>query len=495
MALVLGIDIGTTSTIGILADTQGAVRALASRPVGLSSPHPGWTEEDPAEWWRNLCALVPELLAKAGVAAQNIAGIGVGGMLPAIVLLDADGAVLRPSIQQSDGRCGGEVAELAASIDAAAFLARTGNGINQQLATPKLRWIARHEPGVFARIATVMGSYDYINFRLTGRSCVEQNWALEAGLTDLASHRIADDLVALTGLPRGCIPDRVGSTEVIGHVTEAAAKATGLASGTPVVGGAADFIASALVAGVTAPGDVLLKFGGSVDVLTASANARPDPRLFLDYHLIPGVYVPNGCMATGGSALNWFAATFAAGLETGDGTRHQALDRLAAAVPPGAEGLTVLPYFLGEKTPLHDPAARGLFEGLTLSHGLGHLWRALLEAYAYAIRHHIEVMTEIGHAPRRYLVSDGGSASAVWMQTVADALGAPVQALTGHPGTCLGAAWTAAMGVGAAQDWAGIGRFVKPGPVYRPDPARRTIYDAGYARFRDLYRRVYQRVG
>jgi xylulokinase len=406
--------------------------------------------------------------------------------------LDEGGTILRPSIQQSDGRCGAEVAELAAGQDGTAFLARTGNGINQQLAAPKLRWIARHEPQVFARVATVMGSYDYINFRLTGQRAVEQNWALEAGLTDLATHSIADDLVALTGLRRSAIPRRVRSTEPLGGVALDAARSTGLAAGTPVVGGAADFIASALVAGVTAPGDVLLKFGGSVDVLTASATARPDARLFLDYHLIPGVYVPNGCMSTGGSALNWFAATFAKGLAIGEGTAHQALDRLASKVSPGAEGLTVLPYFLGEKTPLHDPAARGVFEGLTLSHGLGHMWRALLESYAYAIRHHVEVMKELGHAPRRFLVSDGGAASAVWMQIVADVLGQPLRALTGHPGTCLGAAWTAAMGTGLASDWTDISRFVSPGAEYQPDASNRAAYEAGYARFRTLYRQIYR---
>lgn len=492
MSLVLGLDIGTTSTIGILVDPAGEVRALASRPVRLSSPRPGWTEEDPTEWWDNVCALVPALLRQAGSNATAIEAVGVGGMLPAIVVLDDGGAVLRPSIQQSDGRSGAEVDALTGEQDTGAFLARTGNGINQQLAAPRLRWLARHEPQVFARIATVMGSYDYINFRLTGQRAVEQNWALEAGLTDLSENALADDLVALTGLPRSAVPRRVGSTEVLGRVTTEAASATGLAPGTRVVGGAADFIASALVAGVKEPGDVLLKFGGSIDVLTASDTARPDAQLYLDYHLLPGVYVPNGCMATGGSALNWFAATFAAGLVTGDETVHQALDRLAAEVPAGADGLTVLPYFLGEKTPIHDPAARGVFEGLTLSHGLGHLWRALLEAYAYAIRHHLEVMNELGHGPRRFLVSDGGSQSAIWMQIVADVLGRPLRAMTGHPGTCLGAAWTAAMGTGLAETWNGIERFVKPGPEYIPDPATRATYDAGYPRFRTLYRQIYQ---
>lgn len=281
---------------------------------------------------------------------------------------------------------------------------------------------------------------------------------------------------------------------MLGRVTNGASAATGLAAGTPVVGGAADMIASALGAGVVARGDVLLKFGGAVDILTATDRVRPDPRLYLDYHLVPGLYMPNGCMATGGSALNWFARTFAGGeaaaAAAGGRTLHQHLDSLAAGKPAGADGLVILPYFLGEKTPIHDPDTRGLIDGLTLAHDLGHLWRALLEAYAYAIRHHVEVLNDMGHATTRYLVSDGGSASRVWMQIVADVLEAPVQRLDGHPGSCIGAAWTAAMGTGLVDDWAGITRFVTMADRIDPDPAHAAVYRAGYARYRDLYRRL-----
>jgi xylulokinase len=182
------------------------VLALASRPVTLSSPRAGWAEEDPAEWWANACAIVPELLRQAGLRAEAIGALGTTGMLPAVVLLDDAGRVLRPSIQQSDGRVGAQVAELAAELDAAAFLARTGNGINQQLVATKLRWLARHEPEVFARIATVFGSYDYVNWRLTGARHVEANWALEAGFVDLATGTLADDLVGLARVKRGAIP-------------------------------------------------------------------------------------------------------------------------------------------------------------------------------------------------------------------------------------------------------------------------------------------------
>ena len=169
--VVIGLDIGTTSTIAAAVSLPDRILAVAGRPVTLSSPHAGWAEEDPAQWWDNAVAVLREVVAE--VTPGRIAGICVTGMLPAVVLLDADGKVLRPSIQQSDGRCGAEVAELAAELDEAQFLRRTGNGINQQLVAAKLRWLARHEPEVFSRIATVFGSYDYINWRLTGVRAVE----------------------------------------------------------------------------------------------------------------------------------------------------------------------------------------------------------------------------------------------------------------------------------------------------------------------------------
>jgi xylulokinase len=286
----------------------------------------------------------------------------------------------------------------------------------------------------------------------------------------------------------------MASTDILGRITASTAQATGLAEGTPVIGGAAALIASALGAGVVAAGDVLLKFGGSVDILTATDAVRPDSRLYLDHHLIPGLFMPNGCMSTGGSLLDWFVRTLAAGeaatARAAGLTPHQRLDQLAAVRPAGSDGLIVLPYFLGEKTPLHDPAARGVFNGLTLSHDLGHLWRALLEAYAYALRHHVEVLHEIGHPTTRFIVSDGGAASTVWMQIVADVLQQPLQRLSGHPGSCLGVAWTAAIGAGLESDWSAIDRFVAPADRLLPNPALAAVYEQGYAAYRDLYRRL-----
>lgn len=482
--IVIGLDIGTTSTIAVAMRWPGEIIAVASRPVDLSSPQPGWAEEEPAQWWANSIAVLGEVIA--GLDAAAIAGICVTGMLPAVVLLDANGNVLRPSIQQSDGRCGTEVSELQAELDEGVFLARTGNGINQQLVAAKLRWIEKHEPHVFQHIATVFGSYDYINWRLTGIRAVEQNWALEAGFTDLSNHELADDLIALGHISRSAVPPRALSHMRIGTVTAAAAAETGLREGIPVYGGAADHIVSALGAGITRAGDVLLKFGGAGDIVVATDKPLPDRRLYLDYHLIPGLYAPNGCMAASGSALNWLAGLIATG---GEGEKpHQALDALAATVASGADGLICLPYFLGEKTPIHDPQARGCFVGLSLSHTKGHLWRAALEAVAFGFRHHIDVLGDIGHSPARFVASDGGSRSQVWMQIVADVIGAPVAVLDNAHGSAVGAAFVAAMGAGLARDWSEVEALSRLGRIVQPDPDVHRRYDAAYARYRELYR-------
>jgi xylulokinase len=219
LSYVLGLDIGTTSTIGVLIRLPEATLGVASRPVELCAEKLGWAEEDPVQWWANVSEIVGELLSRTGVAPSEIMAVGVTGMLPALVLLDSTGALLRPSIQQSDARCAREVEELKAEVDEAAFLAKAGNGVNQQLIATKLRWIERNEPDIFARIATVFGSYDYINWRLTGERAIEQNWALEAGFVDLATHEIDNSLVALAHVPRAAIPRKTASHEILGHVS------------------------------------------------------------------------------------------------------------------------------------------------------------------------------------------------------------------------------------------------------------------------------------
>jgi xylulokinase len=494
MPLLLGLDIGTTSTIGILIDADGGVLATVARPSELVSKHPNWAEEDPEAWWRNVCALVPELLAAAGAEAGEIAAIGVTGMVPTVILLDEAGRPLRFSIQQNDARAVAEIEEMKTAIDPEAFFALTGGSINQQLVAPKLRWLERHEPDAFARTKTVLGSYDYITRRLTGARSVEQNWALEAGFLNLARRTLEESLIALGGIAADKLPRLRASHDLVGEVTGEAAAETGLKGGTPVVAGCADHIASAYVAGATADGDLVTKFGGAGDIMLSCSRAETDPRLFIDFHIVPGLFFSNGCMAASGSVLNWivrhFAGAEAAEAEAAGRSAHALLDERAAAVPAGAGGVVLLPYFLGEKTPLHDPNARGTIVGLGLHHGLPHVWRAALESVAFGFRHHTEVFAEMGLSVGRVLACDGGAASDLWLQITADVLRRPVQRLLNHPGSCLGAAFVAGMGVGALDDWSAITGYVRPERTFEPDPAAARVYDDAYAIYRDLYQRL-----
>lgn len=491
MDCVVGIDIGTTSTIGILISLPDKVLAQTTRPVSFSAPRQGWAEEDPNQWWENTCSIIPELIAMAGISPDDIKGVGVTGMLPALVLLDRDDKLLRPSIQQSDGRSGQEVDDIAGEVDSDAFLKTAGNGINQQLIATKLRWLEKHEPDVFARIGTVFGSYDFINWKLTGVKAVEHNWALEAGFVDLSIGTLSSDLIALGHVAPDAVPPMIASHAVLGGVSAEAAKLTSLPQGIPVMGGAADHIGSAFAAGIVSPGDILLKFGGSTDIMIATKNAVPDARMFLDYHIAPDLFMPNGCMASGGSALNWFVDNIATGeaakaAEAGI-SMHQHMDITSTDIPAGSDGVQIIPYFLGEKTPIHDPDARGIIQGLSLNHDLRHMWRALLEGFAYAFRHHVEVFNEMGHPTTRFIASDGGSNSRLWMQICSDVLQQPIQLLVGHPGSCLGAAWVAAVGAGLTKDWGGVAKFVTYGDLVRPNAENAAVYDDGYARFRQTY--------
>ncbi len=479
MTLLLGIDVGTSATKAVLVDPAGRVVAQAERPAELHSPRAGWAEEDPGEWWGNVCELCRELCWH--LPAGAVGAVGVSGMVPAVVLLDDAGRPLRRSIQQNDARAEAEVAELREALTGADVLGRTGSAVTQQSVGPTALWLARHEPALWARARTVLGSYDYVAFRLTGERGVERNWALESGLYDLGAGAFADDLCRAAGIDPALLPPPRRPDEVVGEVTREAAGETGLRAGTPVVAGSADHVASAFAAGVVEGGDLLVKLGSAGDILLASDEPLVDARLYLDYHLVPGKFLPNGCMAASGTFIRWFQRELAGGAPL------ELLDAEAAEGAAGASGIVALPYLLGEKTPVNDPAARAAFVGLHLGHRRGDLFRAVLEAIAFGFRHHLDVFAELGQVPRRVRVTNGGARSRLWKRIVADVLGHPLESLAAAQGSELGAAFAAGMGVGAFDGWNEIDRFVEVAETVEPDPAVRERYDELYAAYRELY--------
>ena len=474
MTLLLGLDIGTTATKGILLDPALGLVAEAERPTALHTDQPGWAEEEVGEWWANVASLCRDL-----ADGREIASVGVSGMVPCVVLHDAEGRSIRRSIQQNDARAGVEIEELRSRLAGARVLERTGSAITQQSVGPTLMWLQRHEREVWARTRTIGGSYDTIVRLFTGERSVEANWALESGLYDIETGDWAPDVLDAVSLDRDLLPPIHRSDEVVGRITPGAAAQTGLRAGTPVVAGSADHVASAFAAGLVQEGDLLIKLGGAGDILLTTVEPVVDGRLYLDFHLAPGLYLPNGCMAASGSFIRWFQA------QLGGGESLAHLDEEAAAAGPGAGGVIALPYMLGEKTPIHDPDARGAFIGMSLATERGHLFRAVLEGIAFGFRHHLDVFAELGQTPRRVRVTNGGARSRLWKQVTADVLGLPLETLNSHPGSALGAAFAAGMGVGAFGSWDEIERFVEVGETIEPREQDR--YERPYRTFRALY--------
>jgi xylulokinase len=479
---VLGVDVGTTALKAIALEREQGIVAQAELPHELHSPHPGWAEEDPAGWWATTVAAIRELLKD--VPAGAIEAIGVSGMVPAMVVLNAAGEPLRASIQQNDARAITEVEELRAAVDLKEFLRITGGTPNQQNIDTKWRWLARHESEVIARAAHVCGSYDYMVYKLTGHYSLEENWAAESGFYDIVQHRWHLPYLQQAGFDAGLLPPVHKPVDVVAGVSEVVARATGLRAGTPVVAGSADHVAAALAAGLTQSGDILLKFGGAGDILYCDARPDPDPHFYFDYHDIPGLTLINGCMASSGSLVKWFSQ------ELAGGAAPRALDDEARDIEPGAGGVIALPYFLGEKTPIFDPAARGVFAGVMLHHTRAHLYRAILEAVCYGFAHHLQLLREAGRPVRRVVAADGGSRSALWMQIAADVVDLPVQVVAGEAASALGAAYVAGMGAGMFAEWGEIKRFISQGPTYIPQPVAVARYRQGFAMYRELYTRL-----
>jgi xylulokinase len=493
---LLGIDIGTSSVKATIIDPDGGVIVQSSREHSLYSPNPGWAEEAPQDWWSNTIHVIQDCLAHPDISSDQIVGIGTTGMVPAIILLDSQKKPVRPSIQQNDARTAQEIIEFQQEFDQDRFFNLTGSSLSQQSVGPKLVWLQRHEPDIWRRVDLIMGSYDYINYCLCGATSLEANWALESGLYDLNAKDWSDELLTLFGVGRDLFPQVHSPSDVIGAVSAQTASQTGLKQGTPVVAGSADHVAAAFAAGVQDEGDLLVKFGSAGDILYSCDKAVLDQRLFIDFHDIPGKYLLNGCMATSGSLLKWYVQQFCeadlpAAAQAGKSI-YAYLDEKASAIKPGCEGVVVLPYFLGEKTPVFDAQARGIFFGLTLFHTRYHLYRAVLEAVVFGFKHHVSVLLERGLPVKRVLISEGGAKSALWRQITADVLNLPVVYLKENPGASLAAAFIAGIGVGAVDSWGDIQKFIEPESTTYPTPENIQVYERSFKIYLQIYQNLKQ---
>jgi len=472
----IGIDIGTTGTKSILFEIGRGVVATANAETTLHSPQAGWAEADPAQWLSNVYSSVRELMETSGCDPRQVLGISTTGMVPAVVLIDETGSPLYRAVLQNDARAIVEIAAVAAELGSQDIVEETGSPLSQQSLAPTLRWFQKHEPDIWSRTKRVLGSYDWVLMALGAAAHVERNWALESGLFHIDG-RIHEDILAAARIQPSLLPTVVSAGEVVGALTAESAEAMGLLPGTPLVVGGADHVLSAYSAGVSREGDWLVKLGGAGDILVAATKPLVDKRLYLDAHPIEGTWLPNGCMATSGSLLRWFQEL----TQIDDLARMD--DEAEACLP--AEVLC-LPYFLGEKSPLHDPDLRGMFFGMHLGTTRAEMYRSVLEAIAFGFRHHVEVLKERGIRFDRAMVTNGGSKSTLWKQIHADILGVELHPVIDHPGASLGAAVIAGVGVGVVESLESINEYVRLGDAIQPNLDRTAVYNVAYAQWREL---------
>jgi xylulokinase len=472
---VLGLDIGTASTKAVVARPDGTIVASAERSHGLSLPRTGWAEHDAESvWWHDVLALCAELMP----LAPGLRGVCVSGIGPCVVPCDSALRPLRPAILYGiDTRATEEIAELDARFGPDAILARCGSSLSSQAIGPKLLWLRRHEPEVWADAAGWYMASSFVVGRLTGEYVLDHHSASQCDpLYDLGAGEWAEDWAGeiAPGVP---LPRLVWPSEQVGTVTAAAARETGLPEGTPVVAGTIDAWSEAFSAGVRRPADLMLMYGSTMFIVQVTESAAPTPLLWSTQGIEPDTLTLAAGMSTSGSLLEWLRDLFGA-------PPWDELVAEAAAVPPGSRGLLMLPYFAGERTPIYDPGARGVVAGLTLAHGRAELLRSAYEAVAFGVRQILSAFEDAAGPPRRLVPVGGGTRAALWMQIVSDVTGLEQHVPEQTIGACYGDALLAAIGVGLAApeaDWS------RTAAIVEPDPRARAVYDELYDLYGELY--------
>jgi xylulokinase len=468
MRALVGLDIGTSGVKALAVTEDGTIAGRQEIAYPLSTPRPGWSEQDPDDWWR----ATEQALAALGV--DEIAGIGLSGQMHGLVALDDADRVIRPAILWNDGRTGAECAEIEQKVGLARLIELTGNRALTGFTAPKLLWLRRHEPEHYARIAKLMLPKDYVRLKLCGEHAIDMADASGTLLLDVAGRRWSDEVLDALAIERAWLPRLLESPDVSGET----------AAGVPVAAGAGDQAAGALGVGVDRPGPLSIALGTSGVVFAAlpAFAADAQARVHAFCHAVPGGWHAMGVMLSAAGSLRWLRDVAAPGTDFGE------LVGEAAAWEPGTEGLTFLPYLAGERTPHADPDARGSFTGLSLRHDRGALVRAVLEGVAYGLRDSLDLVRELGVAPERGRASGGGARSELWLKIVASVLELPLERPVVEEGAAYGAALLGGVAGGVWADTAeAVAACVRVTGEVEPEPDWIDSYADGRERFRALY--------
>lgn len=492
MCKLLGIDIGTSACKLTVFDIQGNVVASASRPYKVRYLRVGWAEQDADEWWKAVCSSLKEIWESGKVSPSEIAGIGVDGQSWSALAVSKEGQVLRPVMIWFDRRAQAQVKWMEEAIGKDRIIALSGNPLDPAYITPKMLWIKENEPQVYQRTYKFLQSNAFIVYRLTGNFTQDKSQGYGFHFFNIAKGCYDVELCRDMGLDIEKVADVCECSEVVGKVTKEAAMQTGLVEGTPVVAGGLDAAASTLGAGVIEPGQTQEQGGQAGGMSIFLSKPIIEPRLILGYHVIPGSWLLQGGTVGGGGALKWFKEQL--GYEETEIAQkrgispYKVIDDEVSSIKPGSGGVVFLPYMSGERSPIWNPNARGVFFGLSYDKTKAHMARAVMEGCAFALRHNIEVAEEAGAAVNR-LISVGGSANSdVWMQIKADVTGKEIVVPYSDDATALGAALLAGVGTGVYEDFKeAVRRTVRVRKIYTPNPDNFRVYGDLYSVYREIY--------
>lgn len=454
MEYLIGIDLGTSGTKTVLFDRDGNAIASATVEYPLYQEHNGWAEQEPADWWNATVQTLNSVLAESKIDPTSIKGVGISGQMHGLVMLDSQGEVLRRSIIWCDQRTAAECDEITELVGAKRLIEITANPAMTGFTASKILWVRKHQPEIYAKCAHILLPKDYVRYMLTGEFATEVSDASGMQLLDVPNRCWSDEVLEKLGIDKGLLGKVYESPEITGEITPNAARLTGLAAGTPVVGGAGDNAAAAVGTGVVTEGRAFTTIGTSGVVFAHTDNVTIDPRgrVHTFCCAVPGAWHIMGVTQAAGLSLKWFRDNFcdaekqaAAGMGVDP---YVLMDKQAERSPIGCNKLIYLPYLMGERTPHADPNCRGVFFGLSAMHTKYDMLRAVMEGVTYSQRDSLEILREMGIEIDEMMACGGGGSSPMWRQLLADVYNCPVKTVKSKEGPALGVAILAGVGAG-----------------------------------------------
>lgn len=494
MKYLIGIDLGTSGTKTVLFDKNGNNIASATREYPLYQPQNGWAEQDPGDWWDACVETLKEVMKSADIDKNAVAGIGLSGQMHGLVMLDKNGDVLRNSIIWSDGRTTKECAYITEKVGAERLIEITANPALPGFTASKILWVQGNEPEVYDACRHILLPKDYLRYKLTGAFATEVSDASGMNLMDVPGRCWSEEILEKLEIDANLLPSMHESYEVTGHITEEAAKLTGLASGTPVVGGGGDNAMAAIGTGVVEKGKAFTTIGTSGVIFAHADEVTIDPsgRVHTFCSAVPGAWAVMSCTLSAGGSLQWYRNNFCtAEMEAAKGMQvdpYTLMDKQAERVPVGANRLLFLPYLMGERSPLLDSDARGVFFGLSGIHTKWDMLRSVMEGVVFSLRDCLDVLEEMKVPYTEMLATGGGGKSPLWRQMMADVFECPVTTIDNTEGPALGAAILAGVGVGLYDDLTSACQaIVKTNKPQQPHAEKTATYKPYYTLFKEVY--------